>query len=564
MKRELLTAAFFIGAWGAYSQVGIGTLDPNKSSQLDVSSANKGVLIPRVKLVSPTDQVTIENGNVNSLLVFNTNTAGGMEEAYYYWFENQWMKILNEKDISDVDTNTKNQSFHVENNLLVLTDTDNNFISVDISELNIVTTLTNNNDGTYNYVSENGTQTLIDVPSDVINQFSEIAGNQNVKQILEEIALNVSGNVYYDGNSFTYIDSSGTEQVIDMGTLVKANETVTTLVLNPDGTYTYTNEKKEAVIIDPYMVSVEFEDGIYKFTDHKGSELAQINTNADHIKYDNSESGLNALNVQDALDELVERIGNVNITGKDLTAGDGSIEVVDGTGATLVNSNIKVADGGITADKLGDGSVTPSKMNSDSAPLGNVATADGNGGVIFEPLPANENSWKIVGTTDSATDETSDIYHSGIAYIGTQVSGTPPVTEADVKLHVTGNIETTGKVFTTNSVYADYVFEKYFEGKSSLNEDYEFKSLEYVRDYTMQYHHLPGVTPINDLKKGAKGYQFDLTQLTIQQLEKIEELFLHIFELEQQIKQKEQEIQDIELKSERMEKRLELLEKMVK
>lgn len=52
MKRKLLTAAFFIGAWGAYSQVGIGTLDPSKSSQLDVSSTNKGILIPRVRLVS--------------------------------------------------------------------------------------------------------------------------------------------------------------------------------------------------------------------------------------------------------------------------------------------------------------------------------------------------------------------------------------------------------------------------------------------------------------------------------------------------------------------------------
>ncbi len=49
--------------------------------------------------------------------------------------------------------------------------------------------------------------------------------------------------------------------------------------------------------------------------------------------------------------------GNIN-NGKDLTAGDSSILVTDGTGATLVNSNVRVADGGITTDKIADNAVT--------------------------------------------------------------------------------------------------------------------------------------------------------------------------------------------------------------
>ena len=36
-----------------YSQVGIGTLNPDQSSQLDITTTNKGLLIPRVQLIVP-------------------------------------------------------------------------------------------------------------------------------------------------------------------------------------------------------------------------------------------------------------------------------------------------------------------------------------------------------------------------------------------------------------------------------------------------------------------------------------------------------------------------------
>src|SRR5690606_26996981 len=48
--------------------------------------------------------------------------------------------------------------------------------------------------------------------------------------------------VYYDGTSFTYVDAAGDTQSIDLGELVRANETVTTLVDNNDGTNTYEHD----------------------------------------------------------------------------------------------------------------------------------------------------------------------------------------------------------------------------------------------------------------------------------------------------------------------------------
>lgn len=76
-----------------FGQVGVGTLTPNSSSQLDIVSENKGILIPRVSLKSSTDSTTISNGNINSLLVFNTETIGDLVPGFYYWYTDKWIRI---------------------------------------------------------------------------------------------------------------------------------------------------------------------------------------------------------------------------------------------------------------------------------------------------------------------------------------------------------------------------------------------------------------------------------------------------------------------------------------
>src|SRR5690554_7682066 len=99
MKKRILSVALLVSAWGGYSQVGIGTLTPDKSSQLDVTANDKGILIPRVSLTSTTDTTTITNGNVNSLLVFNTATQNDITPGYYYWYIDKWKRIVNEDEV---------------------------------------------------------------------------------------------------------------------------------------------------------------------------------------------------------------------------------------------------------------------------------------------------------------------------------------------------------------------------------------------------------------------------------------------------------------------------------
>ena len=102
MRKILLLVAGGLFSTVINAQVGIGTLNPNKSAQLEIAAKDRGILIPRVPLKSITDAVTISNGNVESLLVFNTNPSNSLSRGYYYWLDNRWNRIINETDLSIV------------------------------------------------------------------------------------------------------------------------------------------------------------------------------------------------------------------------------------------------------------------------------------------------------------------------------------------------------------------------------------------------------------------------------------------------------------------------------
>lgn len=91
MKDKLLPLLLVMGMYKAHSQVVIGILTPESSAQLEVCSTDKGILIPQVKLQSSID--TIINGNINSLLVFNTATSSDISPGYYYWYADKWLTL---------------------------------------------------------------------------------------------------------------------------------------------------------------------------------------------------------------------------------------------------------------------------------------------------------------------------------------------------------------------------------------------------------------------------------------------------------------------------------------
>jgi hypothetical protein len=74
----IATSAFPQGA-----AVNLTGAPADNSAVLDVSSSNKGMLVPRVALIDTSDAVTIPQPQV-SLLVYNTTSGNGLVPGYYY------------------------------------------------------------------------------------------------------------------------------------------------------------------------------------------------------------------------------------------------------------------------------------------------------------------------------------------------------------------------------------------------------------------------------------------------------------------------------------------------
>lgn len=115
------------------------------------------------------------------------------------------------------------------------------------------------------------------------------------------------------------------------------------------------------------------------------------------------------------------------------------------------------------------------------------------------------------------------------------------------KLHVIGNILASG------TITPDYVFQKYFDGYSALKPDYKRMELNEVKDFIKMNKHLPGVPSAADIEKQGG---IILNRSAEINLEKIEELYLYVFEQDEKIKNQQSEIQDLRNKLEMIEKML--------
>ena len=110
MNKNLTTfyalLTFLISGYG-FSQVGISKTNnftPDAATILDVSSSDKGILIPRVELTSAVSllPITTTGNTPNSLLVYNTAIAGtkpnNVTPGFYYWEGDKWVRMINKEN----------------------------------------------------------------------------------------------------------------------------------------------------------------------------------------------------------------------------------------------------------------------------------------------------------------------------------------------------------------------------------------------------------------------------------------------------------------------------------
>lgn len=106
-------------------------------------------------------------------------------------------------------------------------------------------------------------------------------------------------------------------------------------------------------------------------------------------------------------------------------------------------------------------------------------------------------------------------------------------------------LKVNGSIVTIGATYPDYVFETYYQENSIIKPEYKFSSLYDVENFIKENHHLPGVTSINELEKTEKGYALNLTELSTQTLEKVEELYLYVIEQQKQIDAQKKQIDNL-------------------
>ncbi|SFZ91822.1 hypothetical protein SAMN05428642_102361 [Flaviramulus basaltis] len=216
----------------SYAQMGVGTTFPDESAQLDVVSNDKGILIPRVTLQNSTDTTTISSdllSNPISLLVYNTKASGDLIEGYHYWNGSKWLRLINSDDSNGV-----------------------------------VTTLVDNNDGTFTYTSENNTQTTFDADGDLIDNNNGTFTYTNAANTVTTFDAKLTSVIDNSDGTYTITDDFGISITIG-----GATETTTTLVDNNDGTFTYTSEDNTQTTLTSGSLTNNG-DGSYTFTDATG------------------------------------------------------------------------------------------------------------------------------------------------------------------------------------------------------------------------------------------------------------------------------------------------------
>lgn len=117
----------------------------------------------------------------------------------------------------------------------------------------------------------------------------------------------------------------------------------------------------------------------------------------------------------------------------------------------------------------------------------------------------------------------------------------------DMKIDNRGVIMARGFIgYDATGIFPDYVFQKYYTGHSSIKEDYQFKSLNQVEDFVKTNGHLPNYQSAEEIKN--QGF-IDIMKTQLTNVEKIEELYLHLIE-------KDKEIQELKQRLEKLEKLL--------
>jgi hypothetical protein len=147
--------------------------------------------------------------------------------------------------------------------------------------------------------------------------------------------------------------------------------------------------------------------------------------------------------------------------------------------------------------------------------------------------------WKFAISKKSGSTITDQltIQDNGNVGIGT--------TNPDEKLTVKGKIHAE-EIKVDLAVPADYVFQKYYTGKSELKSDYTMLTLAEIESFTKENHHLPNVPSAKEVQQNG----LSLGTMSNVLLQKVEELTLYAIEQDKKAALQQQELNRLKAENE--------------
>lgn len=273
-----------------------------------------------------------------------------------------------------------------------------------------------------------------------------------------------------------------------------------------------------------------------------GNDAIAIGSNANSSKINTVAIGVNS---------VARSNGSIAIGGDTNSDSDSSLAIGNNTriirnssNSTAIGINSEIIGGSINSTLIGNqSSITNDTKNSISFGNKNILGGGTNNSIaIGNEIRIDNGKRNAVGIGFQASPTKSNQIRLG----GNSVKEV--LTSGRV---IANSFLATG----SNTSYADYVFENYFDGYSKIKSDYKFLTIEEAELFVRKNGHLPGVKSYKEVMKG--GFNLDLTDATIKNLEKIEEQFLYITELKKEIKNQDKKI-------ELLDQRFKALEQLIK
>ena len=220
----------------------------------------------------------------------------------------------------------------------------------------------------------------------------------------------------------------------------------------------------------------------------------------------------------------ISKYGGLTVYGNRFTLGNGDMNLNSGVGTSSFGASARYIGFGV-GHSIGQGTGTYFNFAGGGSSGGAVIQGDANGNLLFLNKP-DDGDYSI-GHSENMNYTSMIIKADGKILIGTNDNPSFQGSNTSYKLYINGGAM--AKEFVARVGWGDYVFEK----------DYNLLPLEKVEKHIEENGHLHNTPPAQEIEENG----LPLGDMMVNQQVKIEEIFLHLIEMNKKLETLEKENQ---------------------